>query len=205
MKRELRYGANVEWFLNDIAAVEMSDIDSGEFEIYGEDEAGRETCAYIDITELAADAARLISELSDQLQAAEHLAELRGRQNLDTKQKLVAMGHENGMMAGLLNDICRYHEECSHDDQIHAIIPLEYVSAINDFVGRDVNGGNPCPLTDAFLDSVRADELEKFAGMLHLSANKEAAGYQDRAIDRRNIATHALTVAAQRRAGKKGV
>jgi len=104
MKRELRYGGNVEWFLNDIAAVEMSDIDSGEFEIYVEDEAGREACTYIDITELTADAAQMIGEQRDQLQAAEHLAELRGRQNLDTQRKLDALAAENAVMLRLLTD-----------------------------------------------------------------------------------------------------
>ncbi|HCJ9395018.1 TPA: hypothetical protein NV922_001324 [Escherichia coli] len=40
---------------------------------------------------LAADAAQMISELRDQLEAAEGLAEFRGRQNLATKEKLDAL------------------------------------------------------------------------------------------------------------------
>lgn len=67
--RELRYGPNVEWFLHEISTVEMSDIDSGEFEIYGEDEAGREASSYIDITELAADALQIIVNLRKQRDA----------------------------------------------------------------------------------------------------------------------------------------
>ena len=73
------------------------------------------------------------------------------------QQKLDAMGHECGKMLGLLNDICRYHEECTHDDMMHALIPLEYVSAINTFVERDVDGENPFAATDAFLNEVRAE------------------------------------------------
>ncbi|MDE1188542.1 MAG: hypothetical protein PW844_19025 [Pantoea sp.] len=81
----------------------------------------------------------------------------------ELESKLDAMSHECGMMLGLLNDIRHYHEECTHDDQMHALIPLEYVSAINGFVERDVDGENPCPLTDAFLLSVRAEGVDLLA------------------------------------------
>jgi len=82
------------------------------------------------------------------------------------QQKLDALSRECGMMSGLLNDISRYHEECTHDDQMHALIPLEYVSAINGFVERDVDGENPCPLTDAFLSAVRAEGVDLYAQAL---------------------------------------
>ena len=116
--------------------------------------------------------ADLQQKLSDtennEIEARCHIAEL--------QQKLDVLGHENGMMAGLLNDIYRYHEECSHDDQMHAIIPLEYVSAINDFVGRDVNGENPCPLTDAFINSVRAEGV-------YFAANRILAAWENGFVD----------------------
>lgn len=59
-KQTLRYGDNVLWFLNELAAYDASDIDGGEFDVYGEDRNGLEGCATIDVTELAADAAKLI-------------------------------------------------------------------------------------------------------------------------------------------------
>ncbi len=65
--RELRYTENVEWFLNELAAYEPGDISYGAFEVYGEDGQGIEGSCEIDIPELAADAAQLISELREQL------------------------------------------------------------------------------------------------------------------------------------------
>lgn len=58
---ELRYGDNVLWFLNELAAFDASDIDSDDFDVYGEGRNGMEGCATISITELAADAAKLLS------------------------------------------------------------------------------------------------------------------------------------------------
>lgn len=58
---ELRYGDNVLWFLNELADFDASDIDSDDFDVYGEDRNGMEGCATISITELAADAAKLLS------------------------------------------------------------------------------------------------------------------------------------------------
>ncbi|MEZ2696186.1 hypothetical protein ACBQ19_14375, partial [Hafnia alvei] len=58
---ELRYGDNVLWFLNELAAFDASDIDSDDFDVYGEGRNGMEGCATISITELAAVAAKLLS------------------------------------------------------------------------------------------------------------------------------------------------
>ena len=58
---ELRYGDNVLWFLNELASFDASDIDSDDFDVYGEGRNGTEGCATISITELAADAAKLLS------------------------------------------------------------------------------------------------------------------------------------------------
>lgn len=61
------------------------------------------------------------------------------------------------------------------------------------------------PATDSILNTVRADELEKFAAMLNLSADKkEAEGYAEIAVDRRDLAVHALMMAANLRAAKDG-
>lgn len=58
---ELNYGVNVENLLHDLSQHESSDI--GEFDVYGEDEQGREGCASIDITLLASDALKVIGTL----------------------------------------------------------------------------------------------------------------------------------------------
>lgn len=64
----LSYGKNVVYFLNDLAASEVSDITSGEFESYGEDGQGRDASCSIDITLLAADAVSMIAALQEQVQ-----------------------------------------------------------------------------------------------------------------------------------------
>lgn len=70
-KQALRYGDNVLWFLNELAAYDAGDIDGGEFDVYGENRNGLEGCSTIDVTELAADAAKLIEA------AEKRIAELR--------------------------------------------------------------------------------------------------------------------------------
>ncbi|BBV39714.1 hypothetical protein [Citrobacter portucalensis] len=72
-KQALRYGDNVLWFLSELAAYDASDIDGGEFDVYGEDRNGLEGCSTIDVTELAADAAKLIEA------AEKRIAELEAR------------------------------------------------------------------------------------------------------------------------------
>ncbi|WP_337020863.1 hypothetical protein [Pantoea anthophila] len=64
---ELNYGVNVENLLYDLSQHESSDI--GEFDVYGEDEQGREGCASIDITLLASDALKVIANLKAQRDA----------------------------------------------------------------------------------------------------------------------------------------
>lgn len=72
-KQALRYGDNVLWFLNELAAYDAGDIDGGEFDVYGENRNGLEGCSTIDVTELAADAAKLIEA------AEKRIAELESR------------------------------------------------------------------------------------------------------------------------------
>lgn len=119
-------------------------------------EAGHQFAKALDADMPLTEIAKLVSALATRLDCAI----VRGD---ELQQKLDAMGHECGKMLGLLNDICRYHEECTHDDMMHALIPLEYVSAINTFVERDVDGENPFAATDAYLNSVRAEGVAMFA------------------------------------------
>ncbi|MCP1440478.1 hypothetical protein J3D56_003914 [Erwinia persicina] len=65
------------------------------------------------------------------------------------KQQVNELAGENLAMLRLLTDITENHEECTHDDQMYALIPLEYVSEINSHVARDVEGENPFKATDA--------------------------------------------------------
>lgn len=62
---DLHYGVNVENLLYDLSQHDCEEI--GEFEVYGEDESGREGSASVDITLLAADALTLIKSLKEQL------------------------------------------------------------------------------------------------------------------------------------------
>lgn len=95
---ELNYGVNVENLLHDLSQHESSDI--GEFDVYGEDEQGREGCASIDITLLASDALKVIANLKSQ-----HTALLGGfAEAIRHKDKLAAelnvMAAENAMLKG---------------------------------------------------------------------------------------------------------
>lgn len=68
--RELTYGNNVMYFLYELSQYESGSEDflNGEFEVYGEDEQGRDGSATIDIVELATDAYQINSELLEALQ-----------------------------------------------------------------------------------------------------------------------------------------
>lgn len=116
--------------------------------------------------------------------------------------QIAALNSEAGMMAGLLNDICRYHEECTHDDQMYALIPLEYVSAINGFVERDVDGENPCPLTDAFLNALRAEGAEAVAAYYKERVDALSDVHRRGANDHKVAYMAAMDVANELREGK---
>ncbi|MDK9365358.1 hypothetical protein [Lelliottia wanjuensis] len=64
----LRYGHNAQYLLSELASYDADDIDGDEFEVYGEDSNGREGSATISITELAADAAKLLAAKDAELQ-----------------------------------------------------------------------------------------------------------------------------------------
>lgn len=68
--RELTYGNNAMYFLYELSQYESGSEDflNGEFEVYGEDEQGRDGSATIDIVELATDAYQINSELLEALE-----------------------------------------------------------------------------------------------------------------------------------------
>lgn len=86
-KQALRYGDNVLWFLNELAAYDASDIDGGEFDVYGEDRNGLEGCSTIDVTELAADAAKLIEA------AEKRIAELESNEIREDENQFLVVRH----------------------------------------------------------------------------------------------------------------
>lgn len=109
-KQDLRYGDNVLWFLNELAAYDASDIDAGEFDVYGEDRNGLECCSTIDVTELAADAAKLIEA------AEKRIAELteshsKLRDTMAGIHNTIRMDGGYTPLAAILNAAKRAYEE----------------------------------------------------------------------------------------------
>lgn len=107
-KQALRYGDNVLWFLNELAAYDASDIDGGEFDVYGDDRNGLEGCSTIDVTELAADAAKLIEA------AEKRIAELQ-----IARDKCFLSGLKTGWEYGIADDTEGYNREI---DDAQAVI-----------------------------------------------------------------------------------
>lgn len=60
----------IKWQLTELANQDKNDIESNEFEMYGEDEQGREGCCTVEITELAQQAYDEIKQLQAQLKEA---------------------------------------------------------------------------------------------------------------------------------------
>ena len=61
----------IKWFLMELAAQEKADIESDEFDIYGEDKEGHEGCFSVSITDLAGKSLKTIEELQAKLVSAE--------------------------------------------------------------------------------------------------------------------------------------
>ncbi|WP_312836679.1 hypothetical protein [Pantoea sp.] len=91
VKREMHYGKNVEWFLDELACTDPASIDSSEFEVYGEGPNGGEGCASIEVTNLAEDALNLIQSLRQDYDALQ--------QKLDAAQALAGVASDmNGVV-----------------------------------------------------------------------------------------------------------
>lgn len=90
--RELTYGNNAMYFLYELSQYESGSEDflNGEFEVYGEDEQGRDGSATIDIVELATDVYQINSELLEALQWALPMAILAMEQH---RMERVKNGH----------------------------------------------------------------------------------------------------------------
>ncbi|WP_010245237.1 hypothetical protein [Pantoea agglomerans] len=102
-----------------------------------------------------------------------------------------ALAAENVLMLKLLTDISENHVEYFSESEGYTFagVPLDYVSEINTYVSRDVNAENPFPATDAYLNSVRAEGIERLLASLppHYTARTDIEQF-----------------AAQLRAGKDG-
>lgn len=183
---ELNFGVNVENLLHDLSQHESSDI--GDFDVYGEDEQGREGCASIDITLLASDALKVISTLK-----ADHaglLEKFNFKENLTEQivalqKQCDALAAENVALKSVFNP----------DN-----LPEEAVDAVNSAAQFDWDS-NDCgswtwvvnddevakaviraiaspetPATDAYLNSVRAEGI-------HFAANRMLAAWESGFID----------------------
>lgn len=128
-KQALRYGDNVLWFLNELAAYDASDIDGGEFDVYGEDRNGLEGCSTIDVTELAADAAKLIEA------EEKRIAELEGGAFNPAILDVVAERQRQKTIEGWTPE---------HDDEhCNGELAMAAVCYINETGTVNRNGGKP--------------------------------------------------------------
>lgn len=135
------------------------------------------------------------------------LAELSGGQSRDLQRKLEALAAENAA----LKESVDHAAGCIHAAEVEG---LENALESNDGERQaDLIHRRLChahlpvvtPATDAFINSVRADELGKVAVLINLSADKkQSEDYDDCARDRRDLAVHFLTMAHQLRVGKDG-
>jgi len=109
------------------------------------------------------------------------------------EQQRDALAAENAVMLILLTDISeQYQEVQTESEENAAVIDLDYISEVNAYVSRDVDGENPLLATDAYLNSVRAE------GAIAL---RDALVITDDGADIYAVATE---VAAQLRASKDG-
>jgi len=93
------------------------------------------------------------------------------------KSKHDALAVENAVMLKLLTVISeQYQEVRTESEENAAIIDLDYISEVNTYVSRDVDGENPFLATDAHLNSVRAQGI-------HFAANRMLAAWDSGFID----------------------
>lgn len=80
----------------------------------------------------------------------------------ELKAQRDALGAENAVMLELLTDISeQYQEVQTESEENAAVIDLDYISEVNTYVSRDVDGENPFTATDTYLNSVRADVIKQ--------------------------------------------
>ncbi|WP_333896641.1 hypothetical protein [Mixta calida] len=174
VKRGLRYGENVEWFLNELAAYETGDLSDGGFEVYGEDDQGIEGSCEIDIPELAADAAQLISELRAQL-AALTAENVTLKESVEHAGECISAAEFEGLSDALESKDGEKLAELIHRRLCHAHLPVE------------------TPATDAAANALRAEGVEMLAEQCDGYALNHVYTYTKR---------HAKEFAQQLREGK---
>jgi len=82
----------------------------------------------------------------------------------ELKAQRDGLAAENAVMLELLTDISeQYQEVQTESEENAAVIDLDYISEVNTYVSRDVDGENPFSATDAYLNSVRAEGVRLFA------------------------------------------
>lgn len=198
---ELNYGVNVENLLHDLSQHESSDI--GEFEVYGEDEQGREGCASIDITLLASDALKVIADLKSQ-----HAALLGGFEE--------AIKHKD-KLAAELNALAAENAALQWPaDIIRALNANPEAARFFGFEDEQIDNAVEAmstPATDAYLNSVRADAISNALDSCNALCDTDCVmdvhdiSYEDAALRSAGaIALHdqLIAIAATLRAGKDG-
>lgn len=152
---ELNYGVNVENLLYELSQHESSDI--GDFDVYGEDEQGREGCASVDITLLAADALKMITDLK--VQCNSFSAEIARRDEI-----FIPIYPDENLM-NKLTDV--FHDTAKiayEEDDVYVGNPELVITAlINNFF---LHGGQPHNIPVDFLNSVRAGGVEMCVRLL---------------------------------------
>lgn len=128
-------------------------------------------------------------------------------ENEELQSPCNALAAENAVMLKLLTDISENHVEYFSEGEGYTFagVPLDYVSEINMYVSRDVNAENPFPATDGYLNSVRAEGVEKLANehqaiVAALNGDSLFSGSESKHAA---IVAAALYFAAQLRAGKQ--
>ena len=67
-----KLGDNSQWFLGELASADLGQIETGEIEIFGEDDQGHEGSCTIEVTEIARAALELIDEQSASIKGLQH-------------------------------------------------------------------------------------------------------------------------------------
>lgn len=194
---ELNYGVNVENLLHDLSQHESSDI--GEFDVYGEDEQGREGCASIDITLLASDALKVIGTLK--AEHAELLKKFNFKQNLtdqviNLQKQRDALAADNAMRGEIIERLIGHYSAAGYHAVQNSLNPAQSLLF-------DAMQVMKQPATDAYLNSVRAegvDDLATFAGQQY----QQHAGDKAQQKKWKSIVFLCTQFAAQLRAGKDG-
>lgn len=120
----------------------------------------------------------------------------------EIKAQCDVLAAENAVMLKLLTNISeQYQEVQTESEENAAVIDLDYISEVNTYISRDVDGENPLLATDAYLNSVRADAVVNAAAHLGDMASGKSASTAELV---KSCGRALLSFANQLRANKNG-